>query len=191
FSAADDLDTLLAVAEQGFATLFEGGSTVQLSVDGERQVVIGGGLVTPDDLPEQVRTGLAGEPSPDTTSRRPGILLVPRSSESGCRAWIQFPRPRRIGPDEMIVADLLAQAFALAVDRVFRAQKAADRETNLRVAVESHRLIGQAIGILVERHHILPAQAFERLKIASQNRNLKLREVARRVIETGQEPSDA
>ncbi len=34
-------------------------------------------------------------------------------------------------------------------------------------------------------------QAFARLRSASQNRNLKLREVARRVIETGLEPEEA
>jgi PAS domain S-box-containing protein len=191
FSSAEDLDTLLAVAEHGFELLFDGGSTVQLTL-GRRSLLVSGGLViTAEDLPDQVRTGLAGEPSPDTTSLRPGILLVPRSSQSGCRAWVQFAQPRRIGPDEMIVADLLAQAFALAVDRVVEAQHAADREANLQQALESHRLIGQAIGILVERHRIVPGAAFDRLKGASQNRNLKLREVARRVVESGQEPENA
>ncbi len=91
----------------------------------------------------------------------------------------------------MIVADLLAQAFALAVDRFLVAQEAADRESNLQIAVQSHRMVGQAIGILIERHRISPNEAFARLKSASQNRNLKLRELARRVIETGQEPLDA
>ena len=187
----DDLETLLAVAEHGLAVLFEGGTTVQLRTDRGREVLLSEGVaVTAQDLPEPVRTGLGGTTNPDARSLRPGILLVPRSSASGLRAWVQFPRPRRIGPDEMIVADLLAQAFALAVDRVIAAQRAADREANLQVAMESHRLIGQAIGILVERHRLLPAQAFDRLRATSQNRNLKLREVARRVIETGAEPED-
>lgn len=192
FSTSDDLDTLLTVAQHGFELLFDGGSTVQLDLAGGRQVLLSGGVaVTAEDLPEVVRTGLAGTPSPDTGVLRPGILLVPRSSVSGCRAWVQFPRPRRIGPDEMIVADLLAQAFALAVDRVIAAEQAADREANLQQALESHRLIGQAVGILVERHRLPPHLAFERLRAASQNRNLKLRELARRVIETGLEPDDA
>ncbi len=78
----------------------------------------------------------------------------------------------------MIAADLLAQAFGLAVERVVELQRSADKQANLETAVESHRLIGQAVGILVERHKILPGQAFDRLKQASQNRNLKLREVA-------------
>jgi PAS domain S-box-containing protein len=191
FSSAEDLDTLLGVAEHGFSLLFDGGSTVRVKLN-QKELLISGGLqVTAENLPEQVRTGLAGTPNPDATSLRPGILLVPRSAETECRAWIQFPAPRRIGPDEMIVADLLAQAFALAVDRVVAAETAADRETNLEQAVESQRLVGQAIGILIERHRVPPNEAFRLLRTASQNRNLKLREVARRVIESGLEPDEA
>lgn len=191
FSTAEDLDTLLGVAEHGFSVLFDGGSTVRLKLGGGELLVSGGLQVTAENLPEQVRKGLDGTPSPDATSQRPGILLVPRSAETDCRAWIQFPTPRRIGPDEMIVADLLAQAFALAVDRVVAADAATNRETNLGQAVESQRLVGQAIGILIERHRILPNEAFQLLRTASQNRNLKLREVARRVIESGLEPDRA
>lgn len=191
FSAADDLNTVLAVAENGFSLLFDGGTTVQLSVDGRELFLAAGAAMPLDDLPEAVRTGLAGRPSADATSLRPGILLVPRSAEAHCRAWIQFDRPRRIGPDEMIVADLLAQAFALAVDGVLAAEQAADRETNLEQAIDSHRLIGQAVGILIERHRLLPNAAFQRLKASSHNRNLKLREVARRVVESGLDPDDA
>ncbi|MFT4226516.1 ANTAR domain-containing protein, partial [Micropruina sp.] len=191
FSSIDDFDALLAVAENGFNTLFDGNSTTQIIVDDRTLLISGGVELTAETLPEQVRVGLAGKPNPDTTSLRPGILLVPRSSKAGCRAWIQFPRPRRIRVEEMIVADLLAQAFALAVDRFLVAQEAADRESNLQIAVQSHRMVGQAIGILIERHRISPTEAFARLKAASQNRNLKLRELARRVIETGQEPLDA
>ncbi len=191
FSSIDDFDTLLATAEHGFNILFDGNSTTQIVVDDRTLLISGGVDVTPESLPEQVRIGLGGRPNPDTTSLRPGILLVPRSSKAGCRAWIQFPRPRRIRVEEMIVADLLAQAFALAVDQFLVVQEAADRESNLQIAVQSHQLIGQAIGILIERHRISPNEAFGRLKAASQNRNLKLRELARRVIETGQEPDHA
>lgn len=191
FASIEDLDSLLAVAEHGFEVLFNGGSTVDVTL-GKRRLLVHAGLeVTPDDLPEQVRNGLSGDPSVPGSDPCPGILLVPRSSESNCRAWVQFPRPRRIGPDEVIVADLLAQSFALAVDRVAAAQQAADRESNLQLAMESHRLIGQAVGILVERHRLTPGAAFDQLKSASQNRNLRLRELARRVIESGMEPHEA
>lgn len=190
-SLADDLDTVLSVAETGFSLLFDGGTTVQLNVASEPLFLTGGALVAREQLPEPVRQGLAGQPSPDALVRRPGILLVPPSTEADCRAWIQFAEPRRIGPDEMIVADLLAQAFALGVDKVLLAEQAADRMSHLERAIESHRLIGQAVGILIERHRLTPHAALQRLKASSHNRNLKLRELAGRVIESGLEPEQA
>ena len=189
FGGTDDLATLLAVAGHGFELLFDGGSTIQIELD-ERYLFSAGETLTADDLDPAVATGLAGSPSPDTVSYRPGILLVPHTSTIGARAWVQFPRPRRISTEEMIAADLLAQAFGLAVDREIERQRSANKQANLEAAIQSHRLVGQAVGILVERHRLLPSQAFDRLKTASQNRNLKLHDVATRVIETGAEPEN-
>ncbi len=192
FGTLDDLAALLSAAEYGFELLFFGVSTIQLSVPGRPDVWFSSGRAHgADELPPEIAAGLGGSPNADATSLRPGILLVPQTTTHTCRAWIQFPRPRRIGVDEMMVADLLAQSFGVAVDRVIVSERAADREANLQQAVESHRLIGQAIGILVERHRILPTEAFDLLKAASQQRNLKLRDIAARVIETGAEPSEA
>jgi PAS domain S-box-containing protein len=190
FARTDDLATLLSVAEHGFALLFDGGSTIQIDMD-HRHLFSSGQDGSPGSVPAEVAAGLAGSPSPDTMSLRPGILLVPQTTTIGVRAWVSFPTPRRIGTEEMITADLLAQAFGLAVDRVIERQRSADKQANLEVAIGSHRLIGQAVGILVERHRLPPGHAFDRLKQASQNRNLKLNEVATRVIETGAEPEEA
>ncbi len=190
-ASVDDLETLLGVAEHGFALLFNGGSTIQIGVGPDARIFSSGRAIAPEGLTAEVAAGLGGQPSPDTTSLRPGILLVPQSSVEGCRAWIQFTPPRRITADEMILADLFAQAFAIALDRVILADRAADREAQLQQAVESHRAIGQAVGILVERHRQLPREAFAQLLAASQNRNTKLRDIAARVIETGAEPADA
>ncbi|MGC4153253.1 MAG: ANTAR domain-containing protein [Propionicimonas sp.] len=191
FSVADDLETVLAVAEHVFSLLFDGGTTVQLNVSEEPFFVTGGARVSAEQLPPGVLQGLAGQASADAVALRPGILLAPPSAEADCRAWIQFSAPRRIGPDEMIVADLLAKAFALAVDRVLAAEQAADRVGNLSRAVESRQLIGQAVGILIERHRLTPNDAFGRLKTSSHNRNLKLRELASRMIESGLDPEEA
>ena len=93
--------------------------------------------------------------------------------------------------DERIAGDLLVQALALACDRVLAATSFAEREQHLRRAVDSHEEIGQAVGILVERHRWTPTAAFEHLKRTSQDHNIKLREVAQRVIESGADPGDA
>lgn len=189
-AAAEDLATLLSVAQHGFEVLFDGGSTTQVNL-GERYLFAGGRRITIEELPDDVGARLAGTTSPDAVNLRPGILLMPLNTTIPCRVWVQFPKPRRIDPDEMIAADLLAQAFGLAVDRLLAALKAAERESDLRQAIDSHRAIGQAVGILVERYRIRPAQAFDRLRQASQARNTKLRELAAKVVDTGQDPEQA
>jgi GAF domain-containing protein len=61
-------------------------------------------------------------------------------------------------------------------------------DADLQVAIFSRQDIGIGIGILMERHKLSAAEAFSVLSRASQNTNTKLREVARRVAETGEDP---
>jgi GAF domain-containing protein len=77
---------------------------------------------------------------------------------------------------------------------VFAAQAAvalhsAQTEEHLRSAMATRTLIGQAEGILMERLKINAEQAFGVLSRLSQERNEKLRDVARRVAETGEIPA--
>jgi ANTAR domain/GAF domain len=62
-------------------------------------------------------------------------------------------------------------------------------EQNLRAGMASRQVIGEAMGVLIERHRLTSEQAFERLVRASQHSNIKLREVARIVRETGEDPA--
>ena len=64
-------------------------------------------------------------------------------------------------------------------------EAATDRAVHLERAVLSHRKIGMAMGILMERHRITQEQAFDRLRQLSQRRNEKLRDIAERIIYTG------
>ncbi|WP_017608931.1 GAF and ANTAR domain-containing protein [Nocardiopsis xinjiangensis] len=59
-------------------------------------------------------------------------------------------------------------------------------EANLREALESRDVIGQGVGILVERHKIAPDAAFEMLVSVSQHNNVKLRFVAAHLADTGE-----
>ena len=56
---------------------------------------------------------------------------------------------------------------------------------HLRVALETNRNIGAAIGILMSQHKINQEQAFNLLRTASQHCNRKLRDLALDVIDTG------
>jgi GAF domain-containing protein len=63
-------------------------------------------------------------------------------------------------------------------------------QRDLKQAYESRGVIGQAVGILVERHRVTPDAAFEMLVRASQNRHVKLRNLAKYVVETGVDPDN-
>lgn len=192
FASADALDQVVGVAVDGLHALFNGDSTVQVAGPGVVHTFTASGPIEVDLLPQAIAqrlSGTADEPAPDEPVD--GILLVPPSAASGTRAWVQFGRPRVVGTDEQIVADMLAQAFALAVDRVQAVGELADKQANLEKAIESHRMIGQAVGVLVERYRLTPGQAFQQLRHASQDRNVRLREIARRVLETGLDPVEA
>lgn len=193
FAQADQLDVLVGMAVDSLRLLFDGDSTVQVQGAGAVQTFTASGPLAADALPAGIIAHLAGEIAPGDDTRGPvdGILLMPQSAASGTRAWVQFPTPRVVSTDEQIVADLLAQAFGIAVDRVLTIGELADRQSHLERAIESHRLIGQAVGILVERHRLTPGQAFESLRRASQDRNIRLREIAERVINTGVDPMQA
>ena len=55
----------------------------------------------------------------------------------------------------------------------------------LRTALESNRDIGAAVGVLMTLHKVTREQAFDLLRIASQNTHRKLIDIARDVIDTG------
>lgn len=56
---------------------------------------------------------------------------------------------------------------------------------NLKRALETNRDIGAAIGVLMTLHKVTRNQAFDLLRVASQNTHRKLADIARDVIETG------
>lgn len=191
FAAATDLDELVGIAVHGFAVLFEGTAILQLLDGGEPDVLFTvDGAVEADSVPAEVRARMADSTDPGLGRSvvSEGILLWAGAGQSLCRAWVGFASPRSVSTDELIVGDMMIRWLDLALRRIEEAVSFALREEHLSRAIESHRFVGQAIGILVERHRLTAGAAFERLRTASQNKNLKLRDVAERVITTGEEP---
>ncbi len=192
--SADELTDVVAAAVAGLSVLFGGEATVGVVVGRGEQLFTAYGPVDRADLDPVLADQLDGDgdedagPSAALGGDVDGILLLSGGDAPRCRVWVSFPAARPVTADERIAGDLLVQALALACDRVLAATGFAEREQNLRRAVESHEQIGQAVGILVERHRWTPTVAFERLKRTSQDHNTKLREVALRVIESGADP---
>ena len=84
-------------------------------------------------------------------------------------------------------------AATLTLAEGFAAQTAAvvglarERE-HLTHALRSRQMIGNAVGVLMERHHLEAAAAFSVLQRISQDSNTKLRDVAEQFLWTGQLP---
>jgi len=86
--------------------------------------------------------------------------------------------PGAFSRQDIQFVELFAALAALALAEALRAEQ-------LRGAISTRDLIGQAKGILMERYKISGEAAFARLIRSSQATNVKLAEVARHVTETG------
>jgi GAF domain-containing protein len=93
--------------------------------------------------------------------------------------------PYAFGPSQHPAAYLAAAALSLAVTALHERERA----EHLRIALDTNRQIGAAMGILMARHRCSSEQAFTALRMTSQHLHRKLREVADEVIYTGVLPS--
>lgn len=84
--------------------------------------------------------------------------------------------------DDLAYVSIFATHAAIALE-------SSVQEMHLNTALDTRKLIGQAQGILMERHKLSTEQAFEVLRRYSQEHNVKLRDVARRLVDTRQLPS--
>jgi hypothetical protein len=82
------------------------------------------------------------------------------------------------------MATLLATHGALAVSNAAAREKA----TNLMIALKNGREIGVAMGVLMKTYVITRDEAFDLLRIASQNTHRKLSAIATEVADTGELP---
>jgi transcriptional regulator with GAF, ATPase, and Fis domain len=121
-----------------------------------------------------------------------------RAAELGVRSMLAFQlyvhgdnlgalnlyslEPDAFDERSVTVGELFAAHAAVACS-------AAQRESALERALVSRELVGQAQGILMERGRLTADQAFAALQRTSQDRNIKLAEVARRLVETGDLPA--
>jgi hypothetical protein len=114
------------------------------------------------------------------------VLAVPVGESGMLNLYARSPAS--FGATDRVKGALLASLASIALS-VARVREAENRRThNLNVALSTREIIGQAEGILMERERITGDQAFDILRRAFQNLNIKLREVAQLLIETGECP---
>ncbi|TCC43818.1 ANTAR domain-containing protein [Kribbella capetownensis] len=90
--------------------------------------------------------------------------------------------PNAFSADDVAVTHILARHASVAV-------ATARRQQNLAQAVDARKLVGQAMGILMERYGLDGDRAFEVLKRYSQDTHTKLRDVAQHLIQTRRLPT--
>lgn len=121
--------------------------------------------------------------------------VTARGISSVLAAELTGDRARRIGSinvywtehriftdDEIAFVNIFARHAALALEGSLD-------KAGLNVALDSRKRIGQAQGILMERHGLDEATAFEVLRRYSQDHNIKLRQVAEDLVDTRKLPS--
>ena len=108
-------------------------------------------------------------------------LTLLDESEAVAALNVYSDRPAAFDDRAMGTGLVLATHGSLLVT----AQLARDKAANLLRAMESNREIGVAMGILMHRHRLDREQAFAVLRVASQDSNRKLAQVASEVADTG------
>jgi hypothetical protein len=117
------------------------------------------------------------------------LLALPLSTDGTVGALNLYARyPLAFGAVDRARGLVLAGLAGLAVRVAEAHDEEVRRAENLRQALVTRELIGQAQGILMERERVTAEQAFDILRRASQHLNTKLREVAQQLVETGERP---
>ena len=157
---------------------------------------------------EALRTGAVSGPVDLATERRwpawtaVATLLgftsaagIPGEVSPGQRIALNLyaPAPQAFDDETLHRATLFAEEVARTVPAAVRLFEADERATHLEQALASRSTIDQAIGVLMGQNQCTPDVAFGILRRASQNRNVKLRDVAAAIIEryTGNPAAEA
>ncbi|MFI8170103.1 GAF and ANTAR domain-containing protein [Streptomyces sp. NPDC085931] len=106
-----------------------------------------------------------------------GFLLYTEDEDLGALNLYSH-RPGSFSEDGETAGWLLASHAAVAFS-------SARSHAQLEQAIATRHVIGEAMGILMGSHRLTEEQAFDVLRRFSQEHNIKLREVARRVCEHG------
>jgi len=99
--------------------------------------------------------------------------LVAEAAEAGVMAYLVKP----IGEKD------LRTAIPIAIQRFREMQSIREELKDLRETLETRKLVERAKGILMRRRHLSEEEAFRMIQKESQNRNKKMGDIARAIIE--------
>jgi GAF domain-containing protein len=169
------------IVEQIDALQHESGSGPCLDAISQRTMIYA------DDLSQDTRWGTFGAQAAAAGMR--SALGLPLSTNGTLGALNLYARyPAAFGSVDRARGAILAALASIALSAAHSHEDEERRTDNLHAALTTREIIGQAQGILMERDRITSEEAFDILRRASQHLNLKLREVARTLVETGERP---
>lgn len=116
------------------------------------------------------------------------VLAYPLSGDVPSALNLYAHLPAAFGATDRAQGSLFGALARIALDAAQERATGEAKADTLHDALSTRSLIGQAQGILIERERITADQAFEVLRRASQHMNIKLREVAATLVETGETP---
>lgn len=114
-----------------------------------------------------------------------GVLSTPLLVDGGAAMGalnVYASETARFGEQELRTAGLISQHAAKLVANAVALLSATQLNDQLREAVASREIIGEAKGILMERESCSRDTAFDMLRRASQRENRKLRELAEELV---------
>ena len=203
----DDLDSTLAEIVRAAVELVPG------CTDGSISVVLGHSTVSShaassdlagivDDIQESTGQGPSLDAAfaqetvrvPDMATEPRWPLFTARALEAGaagmlaCQLYVEDDNLGALNLFSRTAGGLDEESEHIAL--MFAAHAAvayaeAQKKDGLARSVATRQLIGRAEGILIERHRVTPEQAFAMLVRVSQHRNVKLREIAERLVLSG------
>lgn len=166
------------------------------------------------EISDRIQEKVGEGPCLDATRNRREVLRIPdMNDERELDRWPKFiPRARELGVGSMIgfllytseqnlgslnmysrrpraLTERSERMGWLLASHAAVAFASARTDADLHASISSRTDIGQATGIVMERHKVTEDDAFALLSQASQDHNLKLRDLARHVIETGEIPT--
>jgi GAF domain-containing protein len=100
--------------------------------------------------------------------------------------------PRAFGPAEQLLGRRFAEEASRALELAVRLAERSELSAHLQAALASRAVIDQALGIIIGQNRCTVDEAFELLRSISQNRNVKLRDIAAEMVTavSGQPPTD-
>ncbi|MEA2476279.1 MAG: hypothetical protein QOF16_379 [Actinomycetota bacterium] len=119
------------------------------------------------------------------------VLSLPLINNEPLGSLNLYARTERAFDQKMVdIAQIFAKQASIALENARTYAEARLLAAQLTEALKSRDAIGQAKGILMEREGVSDDEAFEMLKTISQNANVKLRDIAQRLIDEKQRSAE-